>query len=83
MDFFTRIPDIVEYLTEYEGAVTVKQVMLRFEITKEQYDFCMLVAMPAIRRKNELRAARNMAAELKRQLDAAKARIKQLEGVKQ
>ena len=83
MDFFTRIPDIVEYLTEHEGAVTIKQVMLGFEITKEQYDFCMLVAMPAIRRKNELRATRQVIAELKRQLDSANAKIKWLEGVKQ
>lgn len=81
-----RLGQIVEYLAEYDEKVTVLDVMMGFEIDRETYDLCMELALPAIRRKNELRAVKQRNGELTRQLEVAQAKIafyeKQLEGVK-
>lgn len=74
-----RLGQIVDYLAEYDEKVTVKDVMFGWEIDRETYDICMELAMPAIRRKNELRLAKQQISELKRKLEVAQAKIQWLE----
>lgn len=50
-----RVVQIIEYITRYKTSATVGDIKKKFNLTKEEYDMCMDLAMPSIRHSNTSR----------------------------
>ena len=50
-----RVVQIIEYITKYKTSATVGDIKKKFNLTKEEYDMCMDLAMPSIRHSNTAR----------------------------
>lgn len=50
-----RVVQIIEYITKYKTSATVGDIKKKFNLTKEEYDMCMDLAMPSIRHSNTSR----------------------------
>lgn len=50
-----QVVQIIEYITKYKTSATVGDIKKKFNLTKEEYDMCMDLAMPSIRHSNTSR----------------------------
>lgn len=56
VDDIKSITDVIEYIVERnDDKISVKEVKKKFGLSSEEYEMCMDLAMPVIRKDNELR----------------------------
>lgn len=74
-----RVVQIIEYITKYKTSATVGDIKKKFNLTKEEYDMCMDLAMPSIRHSNTSRFFIQAFRHLTWQIDSYLLKLKEMD----